>query len=115
MTTRIGRRPIPRVCGCHRTILTALDADMCALTVHLDPHALTPRGEVWALQTGRWTYHLDQHGIHHRDRWNIPGKPPAVDRVVLATHICPETTPEQYRLQRPKRQSPRIDPDHIPF
>lgn len=111
---RIGRKPIPEVCRCTRIVLTAWDADMCALLVHLDPHALTPAGELWALQTGRSTYHLDHAGIHRRDRWNIPGKPPTVDRVVLATHICPDTTPDEHRLTRPKKPRPHT-PDHIPF
>jgi len=116
MTARLGRRPIPVICKCKRVILTALDADMYAITARLDPYALTPEGEVWALKSGRATYLLDRSGIHRRTRWNIPGRPPAVDRVVLAWHECPDTTPLVYRLKRPRAaQAKPTDPNYIPF
>ena len=117
--TRIGRNPIPAPCRkCRRIVLTAWDADMCAILVHLEPHALTPHGEVWALRDGRRTYNLTRTGIDRRDRWNIPGKPPSIDRVVLASHECSSPgVPPEHRLDRStRRRADRpTDPNHIPF
>jgi hypothetical protein len=112
---RIGRKPTPHVCTCHHTILTAWDADTCAWLTHLDPYALTPHGEIWALTTGRTTYKLTPRGIHQRDRYNIPGNPPSTTLIVLPTHTCPETTPPQYRLTIPKKPPPtHLDPNSPP-
>jgi hypothetical protein len=98
---RIGRKPHPHICSCQQTILTAWDAPQAALLTHLDPWALTKTGELWAIDHGLRTYHLNPNGIHRRDRWNR-AKAPAPNYVVLAQHKCGQLIPEQHRMNRPK-------------
>lgn len=113
---RIGRKPHPHVCTCQQTILTAWDAPQAALLTHLDPWALTKAGELWAIDQGLRTYHLNPNGIHRRDRWNR-AKPPAPNHVVLAQHKCGQLIPEQHRMNRPKPQRATAQPvtDNPPF
>ena len=106
---RIGRRPQAHVCQCDATILTAWDADMAAILVHLDPWALTTNGEQWARQQQLRTYHLNIHGIHTRYKVTTP--PPGQNHIVLAQHRCGNPVPEPHRLQRtkPNRARPNLE------
>lgn len=53
----ISRRLAATVCRhCHVPTVCALDADVCAFEVALDPTPLDPIGEVLALAAGRTTY-----------------------------------------------------------
>lgn len=110
-------RPKPILCTrCQRPILTGLDGDRCALTVRLEATALTPEGEVWALQHGRPTYELHPtYGIRPRDRWNTPGNPPGPSRAVVPAHDCTQPTPDQYRQPLTPKPSPTPPGAGIPF
>ena len=113
---RISRTPRIHTCHtCAAPVLTALDANRCALTVTLDPYALTPAGEVWALQDGRRTYQLTNGQLNPRDRWNIPGRPPGPDHTILPSHRCHQPTPHQHR--QPPTPTPAATPntEEIPF
>ena len=94
---RIGRRAALRTCRtCGTPTLTGLDADRAALTITVDATALTPAGEVWALQDGRRTYELRNGQLDPRTRWNIPDRPPSPNRTVLTTHTCHHPIPPEY-------------------
>lgn len=115
---RLTRRPHAITCRrCTQPNLTGLDADTCALTVHLEPMALTPAGEVWALQHNRPTYQLHPiWGITPRDRWNTPGNPPSQTTVIVTTHKCAEPIPTDYRLHLPPRaHTQTTQSEHPPF
>ena len=103
-TVRIGRKPHAHVCPCQATILTAWDADAAALLVDLDPWALTPQGEQWAIAEGLRTYHLNAKGVHRR--WVTPAA--SATFVVVSQHRCGVAVPEQYRLKRTAQPKPRI-------
>lgn len=88
----ISRRATWRRCTrCQVPILTGLDDDTAAMTVHADPHLLDPAGEATALLTGRATYRLRNRGgrleLDHRDHWQIRGDP-AGTVPVLPAHAC---------------------------
>lgn len=114
--TALGRRPQLVTCHtCGATILTALDADRCAITAKLDPYPLTPHGEVWALQAGRPTYLVADHELTRRDRWNIPGRPPSRDRTVLTWHQCDQPPPPEHRRPTNPPAPRRQETDECPF
>ena len=98
---------------CHVLTLVGLDAEVAALSVRIDPGALTVRDEATALLSGRRTFALhrraDRWVIRHRDRWAIAGHPPGAAHVT-AEHRCGAV------LQPPPtvdRQEPASD--RIPF
>lgn len=97
-TGRLSRRPRLARHRCGAWTLTGLDREVAALTVHVDPYALTPAGEVAALRDQRHTYRLYRGALDIRDQWNIPGHPPTHDLPVLAEHRCGAPVPDGWRL-----------------
>ncbi|MUL39612.1 hypothetical protein FZ103_00185 [Streptomonospora sp. PA3] len=79
-----------RLCKkCRAPVLAGYDADICALSVQIDPTPITEIGEAIALMEGRTTYDLTtsrgRKEIHHRAEHNIsaPRRGP-----VYPAHIC---------------------------
>lgn len=65
-----------RLCAkCAAPVLVGFDADICALTVQIDPTPISELGEAQALMQGRGTYDLiaakGRREIWHRAEWNI--------------------------------------------
>lgn len=110
---RISRRAHLTQHSCQAHVLVGLDADMCALTVYVEPYALTPHGEVEALRDQRTTYHLQQGALHPRTAYTIPGKPPSHARTILASHTCHHPIPESWRLP-PAPDTRRPQPSQEP-
>jgi hypothetical protein len=111
-TRAAGIRLCPK---CRAPILTGLDADMCALTVRVDPTPLTELGEAVALLQGRMTYNLasgpsrkelDQREAHHI---GAPRKSP-----VLAQHRCHQPL-DAFAAPAPKIERIVADDDTPPF
>jgi hypothetical protein len=85
---RIGRKAQRRRCKkCGASIITALDADMCALLAECDPQPIDNFGEVAALTDGRWTYRLDFGRLDKRSLIQIRATP-ANTITVLQSHRC---------------------------
>lgn len=115
MTARNPTKPAITTCReCGTITLTAWDHPrVAAITVTLDPWAITPAGETWAWKNGRTTYLLTKQGIH--PRW-APGKPPRPQHRILTTHRCGWPIPAPLRAKpQPKRQTPTTTDDRIPF
>jgi len=101
-----GRRGRIKTCPrCHRLVMVGLDAHRAALAATVDPYPLTALGEVEALRDERSTYSLTSGELRRRDRWSIPGHPPAHDLTVLAAHDC-TGIPDAWRLP-PAPSAPR--------
>lgn len=100
--------PTPHRHRCGATVITGLTGDRCALIVTVDAAQLTAAGEVAALTDGRATYRLDTRYLTPRDRWNIPGQPPAHDRPVHATHACGKPPPNDWLLPPAPQLAPAI-------
>lgn len=89
----IGRRARLATHECGQPVLTGLNDDNCAWPTTVDPHPLTPTGEMLALLGGRHTYDYWIHAQElngPRDHLRIPYRP-ATDTGstrVLAAHIC---------------------------
>lgn len=93
----LTRRVTAKTCtDCHAPVLAALDADVCAFSVHVDPAPLSVVGEALAVITGRRTYALRRLGGRHllsrRSSFAIAGSPAGSARAarydVLADHAC---------------------------
>ena len=83
--------PSPKLhkCACGEPVILGWDQPQsCALQVILDPYPITAAGEVAALRDQRPTYKFWNNRIQLRDKWNLPGSPPAHHRLILATHRC---------------------------
>lgn len=95
--SRLGRRIAATTCrGCGQVVYRGLDASRCALETITDIRPLTALGEVEALRDGRRTYRLRGRELDRRDRWSIPGHPPAPDTLVLPEHRCGHPPPASW-------------------
>lgn len=108
----LSRRPFLSLHACGEHVLTGLDDEPCGLTARVDPYPLSALGEVAALRAGRHTYWLRHGCLERRDLWNIPGHPPAPDRLVLAEHRCGERPPDDW-LAPPSPRPPRPAPQEF--
>lgn len=91
----IGRSLAATTCrDCHTPTVRALDADICAFEVTLDPTPLDPLGETLAIATGRTTYDVvpTKTGLliepRSPQRITQPRRHP-----VLAQHRCGQPLP----------------------
>lgn len=82
--TRRTRQDTCRHCG--RPILVGLDADMCALIVHVDPHPISPVLEYIHLLAGGHSYDLTHSELHYRDPHYLQRR----DNPVHLSHQCRE-------------------------
>lgn len=90
-TDGVRRAVSATMCRCGRRVLRALDDDIAAHTVTVDPAPLDAAGELQALISGRKTYRL----TYRRDHWeldrrwdiDIAAQSPSVVHV-LVSHEC---------------------------
>lgn len=106
------RQPKPSHCPqCQAPTLTCLDDDVAALTIHVDPHPLTPTSELQAHLTGRHTYTLTHRRNHQqldqRTPTTITRYPPNT-HTVHAQHKCghPLGTPKPPPPKQPQPENP---------
>jgi hypothetical protein len=91
---------------CRETVWHGLDDDTAALEVDVDPVALTPHGEAWAVISGRITYTVDPLTRRRvsRQMWRRRaahiGKPEHW-ATVHAAHRCGQPIPDDWRLPPP--------------
>ncbi len=115
MTTPISRKAhlTKHTCGAH--VIVGLDADTAALVARCEPYPLSPIGEVEAMRDGRDTYRVMWGALDRRDRWNIPGQPPAPGRPVLAAHRCGDPLPAAWLAPPSPRPRPSTADEGMPF
>ncbi|GAA1994241.1 hypothetical protein GCM10009799_20420 [Nocardiopsis rhodophaea] len=107
-----------RICRkCKEPVLVGVDADMCALTVQIDPTPITEVGEAVALMEGRGTYDLlagkGRREIHHRAEWNIRA---ARRGPVFAAHRCHRPMTDHLDTTHTHRPAnPGTDTDTPPY
>ena len=70
------------------------------MQVFLDVYPLTAAGEVAALQQGARTFRLHQGRLQVRDRYNIPGKVPSHEVLVIRSHRCGSFIDPAHRLPK---------------
>lgn len=96
--------------ACAQPVVSGLDANVCALTGHADPHPLTASGEVAALLDGRTTYELtdrvDRSELDARDTWDIRARPAGGDPPVLAEHRCRQPIPADWQATTSRTPAP---------
>lgn len=93
---RLGRRPQLRVHRCGEWVLVGLDDEPAGLTAWCDQYPISQAGEVAALTAGRWTWSISHGRLERRNRWTIPGHPPAPDLLVIAEHRCDSPLPDDW-------------------
>lgn len=106
-----GRHPCPR---CKAPILSGLDDDTAARSVHADPTPINPVGEALALLAGRATFDLTAAGgkrqLWRRDEWHISGRRKFP---VLPEHRCGQ--PLDAHADHPPAAARYVIPDQPPF
>lgn len=128
--SRLGRRAATTYCRrCGADVLTGLDADIAAETVHLDPSTLNDQDEIRALLAERDTYEVTTQGdaglrIDRRDLARIQARPagPTGDcdqrRTVHTTHTCGRILPlhgDRPLMGHPATALPLEYPTHPDF
>lgn len=110
-------RPKIQKCRCGEPVLVGWDADRCALLVALDVYPLTAAGEVAALQQDLRTYRLRNGKLQVRSQYNIPGKVPSHDVLVIRAHRCGSFIDPAHRLPKlPTTPAPALqETERLPF
>lgn len=92
-STPMGARSRPRLGWCRLCRAPILAATFDALRLELDPHPLTPTGELMAHLTGAKTFLLSNGVLWRRHVWAIKTSPTGIGGSLHRTHSCGKHAP----------------------